>query len=93
MDTQKAQRQGKGRGIGTAERLRRALAEYNYELIQDLSDRSGVPFHTIRKIKSGETKDPHCSAADALLHGLSSEPHKRLRRQVLPEIRRRATAA
>lgn len=58
--------------LPSPEELRAMLAGMNYAAMERLSSVSGVPFHTIRKIRDGETKDPGLSTAHALW------PHLRL---------------
>ena len=48
------------------------MAGMNYAAMERLSSVSSVPFHTIRKIRDGETKDPGLSTAQRLW------PHLRL---------------
>lgn len=72
MDTKKAQRQGKGRTQGTAERLRAALADFDNDALTELAEEADVPFHTLRKIKSGETTDPRCSTVDRLFAAMET---------------------
>lgn len=71
MDTKKTPAAGKGRPKGTAERLREALEPLDNDQMADLSERSGVPFHTIRKIRTGETDNPKCHTVDRLFHALA----------------------
>lgn len=44
--------------IPAAADVRAALAALSYAQMQDLSRRSGVPFTTLWKIRSGETTNP-----------------------------------
>lgn len=41
--------------------------------MHQLSDISGVPFHTIYKIKRGETTDPGVKTAEAIYKALTSK--------------------
>ena len=44
--------------IPSAQEVRDALAAMKYVHLQRLADFSGVPFHTLRKIRDGETANP-----------------------------------
>ena len=44
--------------IPSAEEVRKALAPLNLKQLEALADASGVPSHTIYKIKRGETANP-----------------------------------
>lgn len=52
--------------LPSPEELRAMMAGMNYAAMERLSQLSGVPFHTIRKIKAGESADPKLSNARAL---------------------------
>jgi len=55
-----------------------ALSEMRHPQIRVLADQSGVPFHTLLKIKSGETANPKVKTVQALLDVLcSSQVRKR----------------
>ena len=44
--------------VPTPEAVRSALAPLKPPQLQKLAELSGVPFHTLRKVASGETKSP-----------------------------------
>ena len=44
--------------IPSATEVQQRLAAYDYRRLQALASKSGVPFHTLLKIRSGETKNP-----------------------------------
>ena len=48
------------------------LAACNHADMHRLSQDSGVPFHTIYKIKRGETKDPSVTTAQSLFDAIGS---------------------
>ena len=50
----------------TAEEIRKRLAPLSWAELKELADDAGLPFHTIRKIASGETTDPRSSTVEAL---------------------------
>jgi hypothetical protein len=49
--------------LPSAAELRTALAPMNYAQLQRLADLSDVPFHTLRKVRDGETANPSLETA------------------------------
>ena len=47
--------------------IRSRLAPLSWSQLEELAERSGVPFHTLRKVATGETQDPRISTVQALL--------------------------
>lgn len=60
------------------EQLRAMMVGMNYAAMERLASVSGVPFHTIRKIRDGETRDPGLNTAHMLW------PHLRLIAEARP---------
>lgn len=52
------------------------LVACNHAGMHKLSKASGVPFHTIYKIKRGETKDPGVVTAQAIYDALQNKRKK-----------------
>lgn len=52
--------------LPSPEELRAMMAGMNYAAMERLSELAGVPFHTIRKIRDGETKEPGLNTARLL---------------------------
>lgn len=46
--------------------IRQRLASLSWSQLETLADEAGVPFHTLRKIATGETRDPRMSTAEQL---------------------------
>ena len=46
--------------------IRKRLAPLSWSELEELGRRSGVPFHTLRKIASEETADPRTSTVEKL---------------------------
>lgn len=59
--------------IPSANEIRELLSEYGRDRILRLSTASGVPFHTLLKIKSGETDDPRLSTVRAFWPHLAKQ--------------------
>ena len=53
--------------VPTVEQVRAALAALNYAQLDRLSALSGVPFHTLRKVRDGETQSPRLDTVAAFL--------------------------
>lgn len=53
--------------VPTADELRAALSPLSNAQLQELASLSGVPFHTLRKVRSGETVDPGISTVAKFL--------------------------
>lgn len=53
-------------GMDTLNDINKTLSGLCYAEVQSLSDKSGVPFHTLLKIRSGETKNPRYLTVKAL---------------------------
>lgn len=62
--------------IPTANEVRVLLAKFTTAETQDLADKSGVPFTTILKIRTGETSDPRLETVRKLYSALPRKPRK-----------------
>jgi predicted transcriptional regulator len=58
--------------VPTADELRLALSPLSNAQLQELATLSGVPFHTLRKVRSGETVDPGISTVAKFLPHVES---------------------
>lgn len=63
--------------IPTAQEVRDKLATLNRSDVQALAQRSGVPFHTLLKIKSGETENPGLETVRLFWPELSTTKRKK----------------
>lgn len=54
------------------------LTACNHAGMHKLSKASGVPFHTIYKIKRGETKDPGVVTAQAIYDALQKQAKRKV---------------
>lgn len=52
--------------------LQEHLAASSWEQVHALADASGVPFHTIAKIKRGETDNPRVKTVEDLLRHIDN---------------------
>lgn len=57
--------------IPSAAEIAQRLAPMKYPQIQRLADLSGVPFHTLLKIRSGETRNPGVETVRSFMPHLS----------------------
>ena len=57
--------------IPSAADIAQRLAPMKYPQLQRLADLSGVPFHTLLKIRSGETRTPGVETVRSVLPHLS----------------------
>lgn len=64
--------------IPTANEVRALLAKFTNAETQDLAGKSGVPFTTILKIRTGETSDPRLETVRKLYSALPRKPRKKL---------------
>jgi hypothetical protein len=57
--------------------IREKLAPLKWGQLRQLAQEAGLPFHTVRKIASGETADPRVSTTEALARHFKSRPKSR----------------
>lgn len=62
--------------IPSAEEVRHRLQAMTHAQVQELSSKSGAPFTTIWKIRSGETSDPRVTTVRAIWPHLSPSKAK-----------------
>lgn len=54
--------------VDALETIRSKLSRVTWRNLQRIADEAGVPFHTLRKIVSGETQNPSYRTVEKLLY-------------------------